>query len=78
MPETNDLGFTRGEGEKTRAIATDEDGRMRLLNRQRRDGVPGHPIMATGETILFAFEQSLDDGDRFGQPLDPGASSIEA
>jgi hypothetical protein len=33
--------------------------------------------MPTGEGNLFTLEQAFDNGDRFCQSLDPGASRIE-
>src|SRR5260221_13664565 len=51
---------------------------MGALDRKGSDGMPSYPIVSTCEGHLFAFEQTLDDGHRFGQPLDPGAPSIEA
>ncbi|HET6234161.1 MAG TPA: hypothetical protein VFE41_04195 [Acetobacteraceae bacterium] len=38
----------------------------------------GHTIVPTREGDLLAVEQTLDDGDRLGQPLNPGAPAIEA
>ena len=48
-----------------------------MLDRKGKDRVAGHAIMATGEGNLFTLEQAFDNGDRFCQSLDPGASRIE-
>jgi hypothetical protein len=40
--------------------------------------ISSHAIVPTGEGDLLTFEQTLDNGDCLGQPLDPGASRIEA
>ena len=51
---------------------------MRFLDREGSNGVAGHMIVPTREGDLLAFEQTLDDGDCLGQPLNPGAPPIEA
>jgi hypothetical protein len=50
---------------------------MRLLDRKGKDRVAGHATMPTGEGNLFTPEQAFDNGDRFCQSLDPGASRVE-
>ena len=50
---------------------------MRPLERKGKDRMADHAIMPTGEGNLFTLEQAFDNGDRFCQSLDPGASRIE-
>src|SRR6266508_2209254 len=59
--EADDVSFRCGEGEELRTVATDENGRMRLLDGQRMDFVLRHSIVLTGERDLLAREQPLDD-----------------
>jgi hypothetical protein len=66
----------RGEREEPRAIATDENGRARLLDGKRRDRVICHTIVPPSEGDRFTAEQALDDDDRFRQSLDSGASEM--
>ncbi len=46
--EVDDVSFRCGEGEELWTVATDENGRMRLLDRQRMDFVLRHSIVLTG------------------------------
>jgi hypothetical protein len=50
---------------------------MRLLNRQRADGVVGDPIVFAHASHLFASEQTFYDGYRFRQSLDPDGSPVK-
>src|SRR6266542_5557478 len=76
--EADDVSFRCGEREKLRTVATDENGRMRLLDGQRMDFVLRHSIVLTDERDLLTREQALDDDGRLRQPLDPCAAWIEA
>ena len=51
---------------------------MRSLDREGANSVAGHMIVPTREGDHLAFEQTLNHGDRLGQPLNPGATPIEA
>ncbi len=51
---------------------------MGSLDGEWVDRVVGHSIVPAGEGDPLTLKQTLDDGDRLGQPLDSGASRIEA
>ena len=50
---------------------------MGFLDGNGGDGVAHYAIVPTRESNSFSAEQTLDDRDRFGQPLNAGASPIE-
>ena len=75
--QTDNIRLPRGERQQTPAVAAYQDGRVRFLD---GEGIQGHgrsPDSGGPRSDVFPGEQSLDDGDRFAQPLDPGAARIE-
>lgn len=50
---------------------------MRFLDRNGGDRLARYAIVPTRESDSFSAEQSLDDRDRFGEPLNASASPIE-
>src|SRR5205823_10049129 len=75
--EADDVGLLRGEREEARAIAPDNDGRMRPLDRAGINGMPRDSIVLTDERDLRPAEQALDDRHRLGKPLEPDPSTLE-
>src|SRR5207247_7484863 len=57
--KADDIGLTRGEGQQAWTVAADQNRRMRLLERKRRNGMAADPIVRTGKSDVFAFEQAL-------------------
>jgi hypothetical protein len=79
IPENPTMSASRAaRGEKIPAVAANENGGMRLLDRKGIDRVAGHAIMLTSQGDLFTLEQAFDEGHCFCQSLDPGASHVEA
>ena len=76
--EIHGIGLARRQREEAKAIASDDDRRMRPLDGKRMDRVAGDAVVLAGEVDLGPAEQALDDRNRLGEPLDPDASSIEA
>ena len=50
---------------------------MGALDGEWVDSMPVDSIMPAGEGDLLAVEETLDDGNRLREPLDPGASGVE-
>jgi hypothetical protein len=69
--QSDDVGFSAGQGEQTRGIAPDDDGRMGALDRDGMDPMSCDSIVATGEGERPAREQPLDDHDRLGRRSTP-------